>query len=366
MRPRTEQLAAALLAALLAAFYAALRPGGGNAGDVATLDWPRDGIAGLARGGVPGRVRGGPSDSWAALRKWTPRYLSSTLAPLHRVFFAAPSADTSTASAGNATSIVSAVDTALPLQASLHDQYGNEVLNAPDVVVRVQGLDSVDPAAIVEHVLEGPRYSHTLTVPADAETTLVISFNLDGVQIGETAEIAVAPPPPVDNTTTYIAVGCSLGAILLLGAAAFYQQQSQMNKKRKLERVEREKELKLSMDEKLVKAYTTKMQKQRVYFGLEVGDVASDLFKPIFLAATFKAGREWFLALVVAVGLLALVQAYISIPVRRKMLKHYQGIIEGDMLHIYAEAEYGKKEGGGKGKVGEDNLKVSVTSLGSD
>jgi hypothetical protein len=96
MRPRTAQLAAApLLAALLAALFAALRPGGGGvAEDVAALDWPRDGIVGLARGGVPGRVRGGPSDSWAALRKWTPRYLSSTLAPLHRVFFAAPSADT--------------------------------------------------------------------------------------------------------------------------------------------------------------------------------------------------------------------------------------------------------------------------------
>ncbi|GMI21276.1 hypothetical protein TeGR_g9921 [Tetraparma gracilis] len=274
---------------------------------------------------------------------------------------AAPSADTSTASSGNATSIVSAFDTPLPLQAFLRDQYGNEVLDAPGVVVRVQGLDPVDPAAIVEHVLEGPRYSHTLTVPADTETALVISFHLDDVQIGETAEIAVAPPPLVDNTTTYIAVGCSLGAILLLGAAAFYQQQSQMNKKRKLERVEREKELKLSMDEKLVKAYTTKMQKQRVYFGLEVGDVASDLFKPIFMAATFKAGREWFLALVVAVGLLALVQAYISIPVRRKMLKHYQGIIDGDMLHIYAKAEFGKKEeGGGEGTVGEENLKVST------
>ncbi|GMI50749.1 hypothetical protein TeGR_g15253, partial [Tetraparma gracilis] len=69
-----------------------------------------------------------------------------------------------------------------------------------------------------------------------------------------------------------------------------------------------------------------------------------------------------FLALVVAVGLLALVQAYISIPVRRKMLKHYQGIIEGDMLHIYAEAEFGKKKEG-ESTVGADNLKLKLDSI---
>ncbi|GMI36602.1 hypothetical protein TeGR_g8772 [Tetraparma gracilis] len=159
----------------------------------------------------------------------------------------------------------------------------------------------------------------------------------------------------------YIAVGVS-SFLLLLGAAAFCWQRAQMNKKRKLERVEREKELKLSMDEKLVKDYTNKMKKQRMFFALEVGDVASDLFKPIYMAATFTPGREWFLALVVAVGLLALVQAYISIPVRRKMLKHYRGIIEGDMLHIYAKAEFGKKKEG-ESTVGEDNLKLKLDSI---
>ncbi|GMI19291.1 hypothetical protein TeGR_g6601, partial [Tetraparma gracilis] len=130
----------------------------------------------------------------------------------------APSAAASTASAGNATSIVSAFDTPLPLQAYLHDEHGNEVLDAPNVVVQVQGLDPVDPTAIVEQVLEGPRYSRTLTVPADTETALVISFRLGNVQIGETAEIAVAPPPPpegsVNMTTVYTVTG--VGASLLL------------------------------------------------------------------------------------------------------------------------------------------------------
>ncbi|GMI19877.1 hypothetical protein TeGR_g9691, partial [Tetraparma gracilis] len=268
---------------------------------------------------------------------------------------AAPSAATSTVSAGDMTSILSAFDTTLSLQAFINDAFGNEVLDAPGVVVQVQGLDSLDPAAVVEHVLEGPRFSHTVTVPQDLEATLTISFSLDGVQIGEPVEITVAPTPP-DHTIVYIVVVSSI--LLLVATAAYCLQRVQMKKQRKLERVERQKELKLSMDEKLVKDYTNKMKKQRVYFALEVGDVVSDLSKAIYLAATFTAGREWFLALVVAVGLLALVQAYISIPVRRKMLKHYEGIIEGDMLHIYAEAEYGEKKEGER-TVGEDNLKLN-------
>ena len=97
------------------------------------------------------------------------------------------------------------------------------------------------------------------------------------------------------------------------------------------------------------------------YFLLEVGDVGTDLANPIEVALTLQPGRGWFLALIIVVGILALVQAYISIPVRRKMLKHYQGIIDGDMLHIYAKAEFGKKEEGeGEGTVGEENLKVST------
>jgi hypothetical protein len=86
--------------------------------------------------------------------------------------------------------------------------------------------------------------------------------------------------------------------------------------------------------------------------------VGTDLANPIEVALTLQPGREWFLALIIVVGILALVQAYISIPVRRKMLKHYDGIVNGDMLHIYAEAEYGKKKEGER-TVGEDNLKVS-------
>ncbi|GMI41571.1 hypothetical protein TeGR_g1555, partial [Tetraparma gracilis] len=163
----------------------------------------------------------------------------------------------------------------------------------------------------------------------------------------------------LDTTLFAVIAAIILGAVLL---AAYCWYLKQMKKKFKLERVERQKELKLSMDEKLVKDYTNKMKKQRVYYALEVGDVVSDLSKAIYLAATFTAGREWFLALVVAVGLLALVQAYISIPVRRKMLKHYEGIIEGDMLHIYAEAEYGKKEEG-ESTVGADNLKLKLDSI---
>ncbi|GMI55822.1 hypothetical protein TeGR_g9238, partial [Tetraparma gracilis] len=96
----------------------------------------------------------------------------------------------------------------------------NDVLNAPDVVVQVQGLDPVDPSASNVYTLEGPSYIHTLTIPADTETTLVISFNLDDVQIGETVEIAVAPPPPpeggVNMTTVYIGTGAGVSLLLAI------------------------------------------------------------------------------------------------------------------------------------------------------
>ncbi|GMI24899.1 hypothetical protein TeGR_g14185 [Tetraparma gracilis] len=136
------------------------------------------------------------------------------------VFPASASAATSTASAGNTTSIESATDIPLPLQAFIRDAFGNEVLDAPGVAVQVQGLDPVDPVAVVVHVLEGPRYSHTVTVPESLEAALVIGFSLDGVQIGEPVEIIVAPPPP-DFTKVYIAVGVS--SFLLLVGAFFYR-----------------------------------------------------------------------------------------------------------------------------------------------
>jgi hypothetical protein len=115
---------------------------------------------------------------------------------------------------------VSAFDTALSLQAFVNDAFGNEVLDAPAVVVQVQGLNSLDPTAVAEHNLEGPRYSHTVTVPQDLEATLTISFSLDGVQIGEPVEIIVAPPPP-DFTKVYVAAG--IFAVLLLVGAVFYR-----------------------------------------------------------------------------------------------------------------------------------------------
>ncbi|GMI23079.1 hypothetical protein TeGR_g9797 [Tetraparma gracilis] len=136
----------------------------------------------------------------------------------------APSSAASTASAGNTTSIVSVVDTALPLQAFVNDAFGNEVLDAPGVVVKVQGLDSLDPAAVVERGLEGPRYSHTVTILEGLEAKLIISFHLNDVQIGETAEIAVAPPLPAkviyDKTKLYI--GGGVGCFVLIAGTLYF------------------------------------------------------------------------------------------------------------------------------------------------
>ncbi|GMI42458.1 hypothetical protein TeGR_g13702 [Tetraparma gracilis] len=138
------------------------------------------------------------------------------------VLAAAPSAAASTASAGTTTSIESAVDTALQLQAFLHDEFGNEVFDAPGVVVNIQGLDPLDPAAVVEHVLEGPRYSHTVTVLQDLEATLTISFSLDGAPIGEPLEISVSPPPPPEDPFSANNVIFLAGVFFFGGLGIYY------------------------------------------------------------------------------------------------------------------------------------------------
>ncbi|GMI19981.1 hypothetical protein TeGR_g175 [Tetraparma gracilis] len=237
----------------------------------------------------------------------------------------------------------------LELRVAPFDRFNNTLPTATGYAVSIND-DAPTP-------LLPPSFSHTHQIPAGYSGSLRLSFTLDGVPIANSpVTISVSP----DWTLAY--VGAAMCVLLLVGLACFCWQRVQMKKQRKLERVERQNELKLSMDEKLVKDITTKVQKQNAYYTLEAGDVLSDIAKPVYVALTLKPGREWLLALVVVVGLLALVQAYISIPVRRKMLKHYRGIIEGDMLHIYAEAEYGKKKDGEQ-TVGKDNLKLKLDSV---
>jgi hypothetical protein len=118
---------------------------------------------------------------------------------------------------------VSAFDTALSLQASVNDAFGNEVLDAPGVAVQVQGLDPSDPVAVVEHVLEGPRYSHTVTVPEGLEATLSITFGLNGTRIGEPVVITVTPPPPPAQSLKYVYIAVGISSFLLLLGAFFYR-----------------------------------------------------------------------------------------------------------------------------------------------
>ncbi|GMI53207.1 hypothetical protein TeGR_g7560, partial [Tetraparma gracilis] len=174
----------------------------------------------------------------------------------------APSAAASTASAGSTTSIVSAFDTALSLQAFINDAFGNEVLDTPGVVVQVQGLDSLDPAAVDEHVLEGPRYSHTVTVPEGLEATLTISFSLDGTQIGEPVKILVAPPPP-DNTVLYM--GIIFGGILVVFGVSNWLY-SKFGKRG----INAEKEKEVSVDVKLRKILDSKIYAQDTMTLIEV------------------------------------------------------------------------------------------------
>jgi hypothetical protein len=135
---------------------------------------------------------------------------------------AAADAAASTFSTGNRTEIESAADTTLPLQAFLRDAYGNDVLDAADVAVRVDGFEIAD-----EQPLVGPSYFHTVTIPKDFDGTLTISFSLDDVQIGSPVEITVAPRPPKvsDPTGAYIAAGVS--SFLLLAGAFFFRHRLQ-------------------------------------------------------------------------------------------------------------------------------------------
>jgi hypothetical protein len=165
------------------------------------------------------------------------------------------------------TSIVSAFDTALSLQAFINDAFGNEVLDAPGVVVQVQGLDPSDPVAVVEHDLVGPRYSHTVTVPEGLEATLTINFSLDGVQIGEPVEITVAPPLP-DHTVTYM--GIIFGVFLLVFGVSNWLY-SKFGKRG----INAKKEKEVAVDVKLRKILDSKIHAQDTMSLIEVRALAS-------------------------------------------------------------------------------------------
>jgi hypothetical protein len=178
------------------------------------------------------------------------------------VLAAFASAATSTVSAGNATSIVSVFDSALPLQAFINDAFGNEVLDAPGVVVQVQGLDPSDPTAALEHDLKGPRYSHAVIVPEGLAATITISFSLDGVKIGEPVKIKVAPAPP-DNTVLYM--GIIFGGILVVFGVSNWLY-SKFGKRG----INAEKEKEVSVDVKLRKILNSKIHLQDTMTLIEV------------------------------------------------------------------------------------------------
>ncbi|GMI41224.1 hypothetical protein TeGR_g5565 [Tetraparma gracilis] len=129
---------------------------------------------------------------------------------------ASPSAIASTCDAGNITSIVSAADTPLPLQATVRDPYGNAVSDAGGVVVQVEESDTLS-----EYPLEPPGYLHTLTILEGLGATLTIAFLLDNEQIGETLMISVAPPPKEKLNMRNVIIGAACGAAVLVGLLVY-------------------------------------------------------------------------------------------------------------------------------------------------
>ena len=239
------------------------------------------------------------------------------------------------------------VDVPLQLRVDPFDRYNNSLSTATGYAVSINGA--------ARQNLTAPSFSYTYAIPAGYSDPLRLSFTLDGEDIANSPiTIAVAPD------MTIVIVGAVAGFMLLVALAAFCFEKKNTSKKRKLERIELEKELELSMDEKLMKDYTAKIQKQQAMFAYEIIDMGSDMVKPVYMAVTLQAGREWLLAACGMVALLAVAQAFIAIPVRRRVLKHLTGIIQGDVLHVYAEALHEKETGV---KVSAGTL---VRSLASD
>ena len=73
--------------------------------------------------------------------------------------------------------------------------------------------------------------------------------------------------------------------VLLVGILLYWKQWKRVKVLRKLQRIEREKELELSMDAKLTKDYRAKMQRQQAMLSYEIVDLASDLVKPLYVRA---------------------------------------------------------------------------------
>jgi hypothetical protein len=157
-------------------------------------------------------------------------------------------------SAGNTTSIESAADTPLPLQAFIRDAYGNDVPDAAGVTVRVDGFEIA-----YEQPLVGPSYLHTMTIPASLAATLTISFSLAGVQIGEPVEIDVAP----DNTVLYMGI---VFGVLVFAVGMFFWLYSKFGKRG----IKAGKEREVSVDVKLRKILDNKIHMQDSMTLLEV------------------------------------------------------------------------------------------------
>jgi len=186
---------------------------------------------------------------------------------------------------------------------------------------------------------------------------------LDGVDIKNS---------PVTIKVEPLSIGLSTGVIVAIIAVALLvffctvgQMQRKLNSKRTSERIEREAELNLTVDERLAKDFAGKIYKQKAFLVYEIIDGLGDVAKPFYYLATSSMARDqpWLLGLLFVVALSATLTSYYSIRTRKKVMSQMNGAVDGDLLHVYAEGVFSEEE---TAVVGKDNSVVKLDTVNLD
>ena len=274
-----------------------------------------------------------------------------------KVLPAAPDTASSTHNVADGTELVSAKDQLLELRVSPKDEFNNAITDATGYKVIIDGET---------HELFAPDFSFTHSVKAGHEGVIELGFTLDGVHIKNSPVKIKVEAPSNALSSGFIGVITAIIAVtLLVFFCTFGQMQRKLNSKRKVERIEREAELNLTVDEKLAKDFTGKIYKQKAFLVYEIVDGLGDIAKPFYYLAASSMARDqpWLLGLLFIVALSATFTSYYSIRTRKKVMSQMNGVVDGDLLHVYAEGVFSEEE---TGVVGKDNLVMKLDTVNLD
>ena len=158
-------------------------------------------------------------------------------------------------------------------------------------------------------------------------------------------------------------IGALISAAFIL-VFAFVQHLQSDKQKKQAQRIQSDQEMVLTMDDKLIFEFKSKMNYQQVMLLYEVFDMSTDIGKPIYVYLTkdaYEGNPLWLVALCSAIALFAIYNALTNIPKRRRVLQHLRSIIEGEALHQYAIALYGHEAHGHETEtITEDNIMLKL------